>query len=87
MRASGGAYTFGRFTLEPRRQLLDSGRPVQIGGKALDILSVLAEAKGDLVTKDELMAAVWPGIVVEENAIQVHISAARKRWRNMPTGS
>jgi DNA-binding winged helix-turn-helix (wHTH) protein/TolB-like protein/tetratricopeptide (TPR) repeat protein len=78
MRASRGAYIFGRFTLEPRRQLLDSGRPVQIGGKALDILSVLAEAKGDLVTKDELMAAVWPGIVVEENAIQVHISAARK---------
>lgn len=78
MRASGGAYRLGRFTLEPRRQLLDSGRAVALGGKALDLLSVLAEAQGDLVTKDELMAAVWPGIVVEENAIQVHISAARK---------
>jgi TolB-like protein len=78
IQASGGAYRLGRFTLEPRRQLLDSGRPVALGGKALDLLSVLAEAKGDLVTKDELMAAVWPGIVVEENAIQVHMSAARK---------
>lgn len=78
MRASRGTYRLGRFTLEPRRQLLDSGRPVALGGKALDILSTLAEANGDLVTKDELMAAVWPGVVVEENAIQVHISAARK---------
>jgi TolB-like protein len=78
MRASGGAYRLGRFTLEPRRQLLDSGRAVALGGKALDLLSTLAEAAGDLVTKDQLMAAVWPGIVVEENAIQVHISAARK---------
>lgn len=73
-----GAYTLGRFRLEPGRQLLASGEPVPIGGKALQLLSVLARAQGDLVTKDELMDAVWPGIVVEENAIQVHISAARK---------
>ena len=51
--------------------------PVALGRKALDLLSVLAEADGDLVTKEELMAA-WPGVVVEENAIQVHISAVRR---------
>lgn len=71
-------YAVGRFTLEPRRQLLDCGRPVALGGKALDLLSVLAEAEGDLVTKDELMSAIWPDVVIEENAIQVHISALRK---------
>lgn len=72
------AYVLGRFTLQPGRQLLDGDRATGLGGKALDLLGVLAAAEGDLVTKDELMAAVWPGIIVEENAIQVHISAARK---------
>lgn len=68
----------GALTLEPRRQLLAGGRPLPIGRKALDILSVLAEADGALVTKEELMAAVWPGLIVEENAIQVHVAALRK---------
>lgn len=71
-------YAIGRFTLEPHRQLLDGARPVDLGGKALDILSVLAAANGRLVTKDELMDAVWPNVLVEENAIQVHVSAARR---------
>lgn len=51
---------------------------MSIGRKALDLLSVLAEADGALVTKDELMAAVWPNAIVEENAIQVHVAALRK---------
>jgi TolB-like protein/DNA-binding winged helix-turn-helix (wHTH) protein len=46
--------------------------------RALDILSVLAEAGGAIVTKDELLDAVWPGVTVEENALQVHIVALRK---------
>ena len=68
----------GRFTLQPFRQLLDGGVPVAIGRKALDLLSVLAKAEGALVTKDELMAAVWSKAIVEDNAIQVHIAALRK---------
>jgi TolB-like protein len=72
----------GNLTLQPRRQLLRDGMPVALGRKALDILSVLAEAKGALVTKDELMAAVWPGLVIEENAIQVHIGTLRKALGN-----
>jgi DNA-binding winged helix-turn-helix (wHTH) protein/TolB-like protein len=71
-------YKIGRFTLKPHRQLLDAGVPVPIGRKALDLLSVLAKAEGALVTKDELMAAVWPKAIVEDNAIQVHIAALRK---------
>ena len=70
-------FSWGGSQIEPRRQLLAAGRPVALGRKALDLLSVLAEADGDLVTKEELMAA-WPGVVVEENAIQVHISAVRR---------
>ena len=68
----------GRFTLQPFRQLLDGGVPVPIGRKALELLSVLAKAEGALVTKDELMAAVWPKAVVEDNALQVHIGTLRK---------
>ncbi|HXU98952.1 MAG TPA: winged helix-turn-helix domain-containing protein [Caulobacteraceae bacterium] len=71
-------YRVGRFTLRPFRQLLDNGAPVPIGRKALQLLSVLARAEGALVTKDELMAAVWPGVIVEDNAIQVHVTALRK---------
>jgi DNA-binding winged helix-turn-helix (wHTH) protein/TolB-like protein len=71
-------YHVGRFTLRPHRQLLRDGAPVPIGRKALDLLSVLAEAEGALVTKDELMAAVWPNAIVEDNAIQVHVAALRK---------
>jgi TolB-like protein len=71
-------YRLGQLILQPFRQLLDSDTPVLIGRKALDILSVLAKADGQLVTKDELMAAVWPNLIVEENVIQVHIVALRK---------
>jgi DNA-binding winged helix-turn-helix (wHTH) protein/tetratricopeptide (TPR) repeat protein/TolB-like protein len=71
-------YRVGRFTLQPFRQLLERGRPVAVKPKALAILSVLAKANGALVTKDELMAAVWPNITVEENTLQAHVAALRK---------
>ena len=68
----------GTLTLQPRRQLLAEGRRLPLGRRALDILSVLAEARGEIVTKDEILAAAWPGVIVEENAIQVHVAALRK---------
>jgi TolB-like protein len=71
-------FRIGHLVLRPGRQLLDSGRRVPLGSKALALLSVLAEARGGLVTKDELMDAVWGGLIVEENAIQVHVTALRK---------
>jgi TolB-like protein/Tfp pilus assembly protein PilF len=51
---------------------------VQLGSRALEILCVLASAKGAIVSKDELLAKVWADRVVEENALQVHVSALRK---------
>jgi TolB-like protein len=68
----------GRMTLQPRRQLLADGKRVPVGRRGLEILSVLAEAGGNLVTKDELMTAVWPSAIVEENAMQAQITALRK---------
>src|SRR5262245_10605512 len=70
---------FGPFRLDLRqRKLLKAGAPVAINRRPLDILLALASAKGGVVSKDELMGQVWPGQVVEENAIQVQISALRK---------
>lgn len=68
----------GSRTLQPRRQLIANGQRVALGHRALDIVSVLAEARGGIVTKDELLDAVWPSVTVEENALQVHIVALRK---------
>jgi DNA-binding winged helix-turn-helix (wHTH) protein len=70
---------FGRFFLDlHRRELLADGVPVPIGGRAFDVLIVLIEARGRLVTKDELLSRVWPGRFVEENCLQFHISMLRK---------
>src|SRR5215813_4001558 len=72
-------FAFGPFRLlVARRELLAHGVPVTLGQRAFEILLMLVNRHGQLVTKDELMAEVWPGVVVEENNIQVHISALRK---------
>ena len=71
-------FGIGHLVLQPDRQLLHDGQRLPLGSKALALLSTLAQARGKLVTKDELMEAVWPGVAVEENAIQVHIAALRK---------
>lgn len=60
------------------RTLQRNGEVVRLGSRAFDILAVVASAGGRLVTKDELMDAVWPNTIVEENSIQVHLSALRK---------
>ena len=71
-------YQIGGLTLRARRELVGPGGAVALGGRALDLLSALAEAGGALITKDDLFAAVWDGSIVEENALQAQISAARK---------
>jgi len=61
-----------------QRELRVLGSPVPIGGRAFEIIEVLAEARGELVTKTALMDRIWPGAIVNDNALQVHISALRK---------
>ncbi|SOE95716.1 Predicted ATPase [Burkholderia sp. D7] len=69
----------GRFQIDlEMRTLLRNGETVQLGSRAFDILAVVACANGRLVTKNELMKTVWPDTIVEENNIQVHLSALRK---------
>jgi len=77
--APNATLEFGRFrVLLRRRKLLADGVPIELGTRALDLLLVLLEADGSLVTKDELVSRVWPGIVVAEENLKVQISALRK---------
>jgi predicted ATPase/DNA-binding winged helix-turn-helix (wHTH) protein len=75
---------FGPFRFERRSRLLfrcaEDGRyqPVNLGSRALALLKVFTERPGDLVTKDEIMCAVWAGTVVEENNLTVQISVLRR---------
>jgi predicted ATPase/DNA-binding winged helix-turn-helix (wHTH) protein len=70
---------FGRFELRPsERTLFAEGVPVTLGARAFDLLVALAERPGELIAKDELLATVWPGVVVEENNLQVQVSTLRK---------
>src|SRR5258706_4239753 len=72
-------YRFGRFELQPnQRRLLNDGHPVELGHRAIDVLLALVERAGELVDKDQLLGLVWPGVVVEENNLQVQVSALRK---------
>ncbi len=72
-------YRFGRFSLQPaERRLLADGEQQSIGPRAFDVLVVLVERAGQLIAKNELLDLVWPGLVVEENNLQVQVSALRK---------
>ena len=61
-----------------RRELRVLGSPVPIGGRAFEIIEVLAQSAGELVTKDELMNRIWPGAIVMEGTLHVHAAAVRK---------
>src|SRR5215469_14491960 len=61
-----------------RRELRVLGSPMPVGGRAFEVIEVLVESAGELVTKDELMNRIWPGAVVMENTLQVHVAAVRK---------
>lgn len=72
-------YEFGPFRLEVNEHRLMRGdTPISLTGKAFSTLRVLVERHGTLVSKQELMSAVWPGTAVEENNVDRNISALRK---------
>jgi predicted ATPase/DNA-binding winged helix-turn-helix (wHTH) protein len=74
-----GVIELGRFQLDlGNRALFQNGKIVPLGSRAFEILAVLAAAAGRVVTKSELMDAVWPETVVDECNIHVQLSALRK---------
>src|SRR5271165_1802861 len=82
--ASSEGFLFENFRLDRhgggllRRDESGAFVPVQIGSRGLDILGVLIARPGEVVSKDEIIAAVWPGTVVEDSNLTVQISALRR---------
>jgi predicted ATPase/DNA-binding winged helix-turn-helix (wHTH) protein len=77
--AMSTGYRFENVELRPeQRQLLVGGKQSRIGARAFDLLLTLVEQRDRVVGKNELIDRVWPGVVVEENNLQVHISSLRK---------
>ena len=73
------SYRFGTIEVRPaERRVLVSGAAAALGARAFDLLVALIENRDRVMTKDELLAAVWPGLVVEENNLQVQVSTLRK---------
>ena len=82
-----GTYRFGPFCLDVReRQLSRAGKVIPLRGKVLDMLSVLVENSGRLLTKQELLDAVWPETAVEENNLNHNVSVLRKALGEKATG-
>ena len=72
-------FAFGRFVLRRREHLLFlDGMPVELGSRAVEVLLALVEADGALLTKGALLDRVWPDVAVEENNLQVQVSALRR---------
>jgi adenylate cyclase len=72
-------HDYGHFVvrLEQRLVLVD-GQPATLGSRAFDVLRVLLERRERVVSKEELMELVWPGVIVEENNLTTQVSALRK---------
>lgn len=70
---------FGPFTFYRQQRLVcEGGVALSLGGRALEILSVLLEQPGQFVSKEHLLTRVWPSSVVEEINLRVHIAALRR---------
>jgi predicted ATPase/DNA-binding winged helix-turn-helix (wHTH) protein len=70
---------FGPFELDVvERSLRRADQVIPLGGRAYDILIALLENAGEVVSKADLIANVWPEVMVEEGSLRVHLSALRK---------
>ncbi|WP_394836383.1 winged helix-turn-helix domain-containing protein [Pendulispora rubella] len=76
---SSEVLAFGPFRLSRRERLLTrDGVAVDIGGRALDLLTALVEQRGRVLSKRELLERVWPDVVVEDGSLRFHMAALRK---------
>ncbi len=82
------AVSFGPFRLFADERLLEhDGVPVHLGGRALDILIALAERAGEVVSKADLFARVWPDVTVDEGSLRFHVTALRKALGDGQSGA
>ena len=75
----GERICFGPFCLSPGERLLTrDGQPVEIGGRAFDLLVALTEQPGRILSKRELLKRVWPDVVVEDGSLRFHMAGLRR---------
>src|SRR5262245_30328959 len=80
--------SFGSFCLLPTQfLLLERDKPVAVGSRALEILIALLERPGELVSKEELMARVWPNVFVEPANLTIDMTALRRTLRDGREGN
>src|SRR2546423_6870826 len=80
-------FEFGKFRFDPAEHLLlRDGQPVSLTPKAFEILQILLQSNGRLLSKEELMNRIWPNSFVEEANLTVNISALRKALGDRPDG-
>jgi DNA-binding winged helix-turn-helix (wHTH) protein len=86
--ATGRVYSFGLFRLLPsRRLLLEGNRKVEIGSRAFDILTILVQRAGEVVSKNELIGRAWPNIFVHDGNLKTQVSALRRILGEGETGT
>lgn len=74
-----GRFSFEGYELDSIERVLRQGRQlVRLGSRQFDLLAVLVQRRGAVVTKDELLNRVWPEAAVEENNVAVHVSGLRR---------
>ncbi len=79
MGAGEGIFEFGRFRLDGATRILsDGGVPVALSSRAFDILHFIVVHRDRTVTKDEIIARVWQGMIVDDNNLAVQISSLRR---------
>ena len=73
------AFSFGPFRIVPHARLVErDGSPMPLGSRVFDLLCVLVSRPGEVVSKGELMAKVWPDLTVEESNLRFHIAQLRR---------
>lgn len=78
-------FRFGDFLLDPqRRSLTRDGKPVELGSRSFDLLVVLVRARGQVVSKNQILDEVWPNLTVDETNLRFQISRLRKELSESP---
>jgi TolB-like protein/DNA-binding winged helix-turn-helix (wHTH) protein/tetratricopeptide (TPR) repeat protein len=85
---AGPSYQFGAFRLNPDAgQLVDGSGPIPLAPKVFETLVLLVENRGKILTKEELLARIWPDTFVEENSLARNISVLRRALGDGENGS
>jgi DNA-binding winged helix-turn-helix (wHTH) protein len=84
----GDSIAVGPYRLHAsQRFLLEGGKPLRLGSRALDILIALLQRPGEVLSKQELIARVWSGMTVQEANLKVHVAALRRTLRDGQAGN